>query len=266
MFRGTKNHSRFLSAAITAVILLLIFFASQGWLSFLKDGAWLAMKPLTKSFFWVEQKTFGTIKVFITLKDLIEENNFLRQENADLWQKVSELKEAVRENELLRQRLQIEKNSVQPAVMAEVIGTSPQSGQYLLINKGLIDGLVEGAWAVSADNFLVGHLGSVESKTAKVLLLSSSETVLSAVAQDSRASGIIKGAHGLGLSLEMIPMDQDPQVGETVLALGRVQSRGADLIVGQIKEIIKKENELFKSARIEPAVDWSALEEIFILK
>ena len=196
----------------------------------------------------------------------MKENNSLRQENAALWQRVTGFKEAVRENELLRRRLLIEENSVQPTVMAKVIGSSPQAGQYLLIDKGSANGLAKDDWAVSADNFLVGRLDDVGARVAKVVLLSGSETAISAVTQDSRASGIIKGMHGLGLSLEMIPMDQEPKVGETVLALGRAQSQGTNLIVGKIKEVIKKENELFKSAQIEPAVDWSALEEVFILK
>ncbi len=265
MSYGLRKSSFFVFIVATIIILLLIFFAIQGWLSPLKNILWQIFKPLAKAFFWLEQKIFKAINVFTALKDLIKENNNLRQENLSLWQQVASLKEAERENKLLRQRLLFE-NDGKKTLMVKVIGASQQAGQYLLVDKGFINGLNKGDWVVSADNFLIGYLDEVEEQVSKVILLSNSDSAINAVTQDSRASGIIKGRHGLGLALEMIPINKELQLGETVLALGKEASGGKNLAVGKVKEIIEKENELFKSALIEPAIDWSALEEVFILK
>lgn len=251
---------------VLAVILLLIFFNFKGWLGTPKNIVYQISAPFLKSFQWLGHKTAAGIKIFTSIKDLILENNTLSQENQKFWQENSTLKEATRENEILRQRLELGQIQGRKFILAKVIGFNLQLGQYFLIDKGQTDSVTAGLAVVTANNFLVGKVIESNQHSAKVLLISDSNSLVNAVTQDSRASGIVKGTAGLGLIMEMIPINKQIKVGETVLISGRDDNLPAGLIVGKISEVILKETDIFQRAKIQPAADFNNLESVFVIK
>ena len=251
---------------VIAVILLLIFFNFRGWLEVPKNIIYQAFSPVLKSFYWAGGKITSGLDIFFTLKDLGKENADLKEENAKLWQENSSLKEAAKENESLRQRLELGPAQERKFIMASVIGFNPQLGQYLLVDKGLAEGVSPGAAAVTAANFLVGKVAEASQHSAKILLISDSNSIVNALTQDGRVGGIVKGRHGLGLTMEMIPIDKQIKVDETVLTSGRDDTIPAGLIIGRISGIILKESDIFQKAVIAPAQDAGEIETVFIVK
>jgi rod shape-determining protein MreC len=106
----------------------------------------------------------------------------------------------------------------------------------------------------------------VEQYNAKVLLISDSDSMVNAITQDSRVSGIVKGTTGLGLDMEMIPINKEIKTGETVLTSGRNDNFPAGLIIGKISDVILKETDIFQKAAIQSAVNFSELESVFVIK
>lgn len=250
---------------VLAIILLLIFFNLRGWLASPKNAIYFISSPFLKFFQQTSDKISSVLDFLLTIKDLSRENYFLREENQKLLQDNIILKEAARENALLRERLALGEPIARRLVLADVVGFNPQLGQYFLIDKGLADGLVPDLAVVSANNFLVGKVAEVGSRSAKVILILDSNCLVNAITQQTQINGIVRGSHGLVLNMEMIPADQKVDSGEIVLTSGLNDSIPKDLIVGRVAEVIKKESEIFQKATLQPAADFKRIESVFII-
>lgn len=248
-----------------AVILLLIFFGLNGWLAAPKNVAYFLTSPFLKAFQWSGGKISNAWQVFFTLKNVIKENAALSEENSRLLQENILLKEAARENSVLRERLGLNIQLPPKTVLANVIGRDFQTEQFLLIDKGEADGLTPGLAVVTANNFLVGKITEVQRSYAKIILITDGNSSINAFTQETRVSGVIKGVHGLQLVMEMIPVNKDIKSGETILTSGNEKSISQNLIIGNVADVVAKENEIFKQAIVRPAADFDSLEKLFVL-
>ncbi|KKT27242.1 MAG: Cell shape-determining protein MreC [Parcubacteria group bacterium GW2011_GWA2_43_9b] len=250
---------------ILAVILLLIFFNWRGLLSGPRDLVFWITDPFLKLFGAADKGIFGAWNFFVALKDLNKENVNLKKENTVLLEEVINLKESARENESLKRQLGVAEIKNQKLVMAGVAGYNPALGQYFLIDKGGNDGLSVNSAVVAAGNFLVGRVAEVEGNFSKVLLISDSNSSINVITQENRVAGVVKGNHGLGIIMEMIPIDAQIKAGEIVLTSGLNDGIYKNLIVGRITDTVKKENEIFQNATVVPFVDFKNLEQVFVL-
>jgi len=251
--------------AVLAVILLLIFFNFCGLLSPAKDLALWTAGPFLKLFRSVDKGFSGAWDFFVEIKDLNKENANLKNTNLALLGEVSRLKETARENEALRRHLENDETANRRSVMADVVGYNPVLGQYFLIDKGRADGLSAGQAVVAANDFLIGRVAEVEGNHSKVLLIFDSNSSVNAVTQDTRVGGAVKGSHGLGVAMEMIPIDVRINVGETVLTSGLNDGVPKDLVIGKITDVVKKANDIFQRASITPAMEIKNLEQVFVI-
>lgn len=260
------NKSRFINFfVVLAVILLLIFFNWRGWLSLPKALAFWVARPFVGLFQTVDKWVAAPWNFFVTLKDISQENAKLAGENKKLFGENIQLKEVARENDILRQQLSLARPDKQKLVMASVTGYNLTQGQYFLIDKGRDNGVAAGLAVVTANNFLVGRIAEVEKNFSRVLLISDGNSSVNALTQDSRINGAVKGSHGLGVTMEMIPIDATINAGETVLTSGLNDGIPKGLVVGRLVEVAKKANEIWQSAVIAPAADLNDLEQVFVL-
>lgn len=205
-----------------------------------KNLAYQIASPFLRFFQAIDRLTTNTVNFVLTIKDLSRENNDLYSENQKLWQENSQLKEVALENAALRQRLNLPVPANYRLVMADVIGYNQEIGQYFLIDKGSHDALKTGQAAVDANNFLVGRLSEVGADFAKIILITDGQSALNIISQDTRVRAIVKGRFGLGLTMEMIPVDVVVNPGETILTSGINDNISSGLIVGRVGEITKK--------------------------
>jgi rod shape-determining protein MreC len=251
--------------SVLAVILLLIFFNYLGWLGSVKNIIYQASAPFMKLFQSVDRQIAGAFNFWTELKKINQENKDLGDENRRLLDENASLKEVLKENELLRQRLGITPPVQEQLVMADIVSYLPQLGQYFLIDKGSQQGLKEGMAVITANNFFVGQLIEVGDRWAKGTLVLDSNLLVNVLTQETRIRGIVRGNHGLGLIMEMIPIDAQIAVGENILTSGINDKIPGGLIVGQISAIEKKESEIFQQAILQPAVDFNKLEKVFVI-
>lgn len=250
---------------ILAVILLLIFFNFHGLLAWPKNLVFWVTRPFIGFSQTVENWVSSPLKFFITLKDLSQDNAKLTNENKVLLGENSGLKEVARENERLRQQLGLAQPEKQRLVLAAVSGYDLTQGQYFLIDRGSADGLKAGLAVVVANNFLVGRLAEVNNNFSKVLLISDSASAVNALTQDTRVNGAIKGSHGLTVTMEMLPVDAQINIGEMVISSGLNDGIPRGLVIGQVASIEKKANEIWQSAVITPAAELDNLEQVFVI-
>jgi rod shape-determining protein MreC len=149
---------------------------------------------------------------------------------------------------------------------ASIIGydTSPLF-RSIIIDKGSDDGVFVGMPVESARG-LVGQIYRTSNNSAMVILVTDNISSIPARLGSSRATGIVRGG-GLGGSMVMDWVDLEAQieVGEVVLTSGLGGKFPQDMAIGRIAEVERSEAELFQRATIQPAVDFDALEVVFII-
>jgi len=197
-----------------------------------------------------------------------------RAEIDDLQARVNELE---RENEQLReieseyQLLQSLFNRASQApnierLIATVIGRDPSASvQSLLVDRGKSDGVQVGMPVESARG-VVGQVFRTTNDAAQVVLISDSASSIPVRLGSSRATGLLRGG---GLSspmvIDWIDLKHEIEVGEVVLTSGLGGKFPEDMVVGRVSEIDRSEANLFQRAFVQPAVDFSALEMIFVI-
>ncbi len=194
------------------------------------------------------------------------ENQSLRNENAELRNLVMLLEEARLENEILRQELAF-KSAVPNyhLLSAEVIGHDPNNLlQYLIVDRGADDGLQPGMPVLTADG-LVGRISRVSLNSATVMLISDPSSSVSALIQQSRATGLVQGHPGHELTMRYIPQGEEVEVGDVVLTSGLGGNFPKRLVIGQVASVKRSDVEMFQEARVVPAVRLRDLEMVQVL-
>jgi len=262
-----KNSSKtYLPIGLLAAIILLIFFNSIGWLEWPKGVMYRIFSPVAKPFIFTGVKISDTAKVILGLKDLVKENTQLRQENQEFVLKLAELSEVAQENKFLQDQLQLKPPLKSRLVEADLIGFDPGNlGSIFFINRGKKDGVSENQGAIFAGGFLVGKVSEAKDNLSKVIGLNDSNSSVFAITQETRTSGVVKGDHGVGLVLDMVPPESEIKPGELVLSSGLDGFLPKGLVIGWTENKISQESEIFQRFKIKPAINYTEIERVFIV-
>lgn len=249
-----------------AVILGLIFFNWLGWLERPKNIFYQLSTPIQRFTYSISCQVNNFFDFALSLKELDQENIKLKEENQRLQSEVVQLREVAQENQFLRQQLDLAEPIKQSMVLANVIGQDSQNlSQYIFIDKGQKDGIKKQAAVITAGNILIGQVLESFDQTAKVLLVIDQNSKVNALIQKSRISGLVKGEKG-GLMLDLVPQEKEVLVGQTVVTSGLAGVFPKGLLIGQIKEVIISDPEVFQKIIIQPAADFERLEKVFVIE
>jgi len=213
----------------------------------------------------------GIGRFVFELHDLRGENERLRQEITALRAEQIVLVEAGLEARRLRELLGY--RDVQPELpltMAKVISRGLVAWHSeIIIDRGAQSGLSLGDPVVSPLG-AVGRIIEIGEKTATVLLLTDPRSAVAATVQESRLTSVAEGDPSrLGkIRLPRLPRDFAISVGDqvTTSGLGGVFPSGQIFAIGRVSEIFVSSDGLLQFARIEPAVDFSRLEEVLVIR
>ena len=202
-----------------------------------------------------------------SIGELKSENEKLLQENGGLLAKNALLKDTESENKLLRQELSLLPRKNYDLEGSFVITQDPQGlGNYLLIDKGKNNDLKAGMPIIISNGILAGKITDVYPTSAKVALISGKNSAVNAEIEDSGAKGIVRGAYGLGLVMDMISQSEVVKEGDTVITSGLGGDMPRGLYVGKIKEAGQSADKLFQQASLTSPVDFSSLRVVFAVK
>jgi rod shape-determining protein MreC len=200
---------------------------------------------------------------FRTWGQLQRENRTLRQELSRLRQERARLFGLELELERLGEALEYAPPSRGEVRVAQVVYIDHQSWLRTLILH-LRDPRVAVNQAVTSPDGLVGRVISSAPPYAKVQLITDRASSVGAMVQRTRRQGIARGAERGLLTLEYVPLQSDVRLGDQVVTAGidGVYPRGIPL--GTIVEVARG-NELFYRIRLQPAVDFGVLDQVFVL-
>ncbi len=180
----------------------------------------------------------------------------------------AELEIIQEENEIMRKYLDFFSGYNYSKVLAGVISRgdiSDSAGriEVLSIDKGSKDGLFPGLIVINEDGIVIGKIAEVKEAISKVYLVLNKECRIAAtILGDDKTSGIVEGELGLTMKMGFIPQSKNIQSGDIIVTSGLEEVIPRGLVIGQVSNLEKENNELWQEAILESSVD---LDEIIIV-
>jgi len=202
---------------------------------------------------------------YISLLQVQQENQELRQSLDVLTEQNVQITELVLENARLRNLLLLKEQSPARLIAAEIIGRDAVGWfKTVLINKGAADAIQKNQ-AVVTHQGVVGRCIEVSDSTSKVLLITDINSSVDALVQRTRSRGIIQGKGSSLCELTFISSAEDVQKGDLVVTTGLCGVFPKGLAIGTVSNVQKTTLGLFHYVEVEPSINLNKLEEVSIL-
>lgn len=275
-----KNHGiwvLFAAAVIAAALALMSFFSASA--SPLANLTGILASPF-RSAYTAVATWFNDKQAYY--KDVTA----LEEENAALKKAIAEMEETVRraqadrdENVLLRELLNLtaqrrDLSDFEAATITEHVVTNWCSS--LTLNKGTDHGIEVGDSVIDATGTLVGVIDEAGSNWSTVLTTVDTDTSLGARVFRTKDLGLVQGDFSLMsenlLRLDYLPSDCELLSGDLVetSGLGETSGQGgfypSGLVIGYVREVRLDDSGASSYAIVEPAVEFDALTEVFVIK
>ncbi len=260
------NFRNWKKIALVLFVFGIAFLALSGYLA---KGIDRVLSPVVEFQSVLMERVSYIVNLFTISKDekaLADENATLKQQVAELQNQIVQLQQDLNEADVLYALLGFARsNPDSQYIPAQVIGQDPSPFlKYVLIDQGSDDGVRSGMPVVT-NNGLVGRIDAVTASAARVKLLTDSTSMVNAVIPDIDAECVVEGSVTGDLTIEMVSQDVTLLPGQIVQTSGLGGEYPADFVIGQIINVNQINNELFQSAAIVPAEDFSSLQAVLVV-
>lgn len=235
----------------------------QGFVGYLLTPLWRAETSLGEGIRNVLQK-------YIYLSGIAEENRRLKETVMLLQQELAFYREREALYERLEKLYRISEGIKYPQIVAKVIykGVDP-FGDVMIIDKGARDGLMVQmpvlALAEGRGVGLVGQVVEVYRNWSKVILLTDPSFAVDVKILRTQDRAILRGKAEAMASLEFLPLYSQAREGDLVVTSGQDLLFPPGLLVGEIREIRKDPQGLFRRGEVQPFVDLYNLSFVVVL-
>jgi len=250
---------------ILAIVLISLDLSGRWRGDFLHAAAVRCVSPAQRAFHWTVDSWLRLVHQYIALVGVYRENEKLLQEMKRLRMENDVLREYEHEVSRLRRLLLFKEKVKAEMIPAEVIAYSPEASfRTATINKGERDRVVKGMPAVTWEG-VVGRVLHSTKEASRILLIIDRNSSIDVLVQRTRTRGILEGEGGAVCHLRYVSRQEDLKVGDVLVTSGLSGIFPKGLHVGKIVSVERKDYSLFQEITVEPGVDFSRLEEIFVL-
>ena len=262
----------FIICLCIALVLTIVpsVFAIMGYRSLAKNIVGTVTMPVRWVATTIGNAFEGFGKYFGSIKALNEENKALIDENAALKEQLEQAELLERENERLRDYLDM-KNKYLSFAMEEGMVISHSSGNYITnftLNRGTLHGIQTNMPVITKDG-IVGYVVEVGLNWCMVSTLIETATSVGAYIPRSEVVGIVSGDYSMRhegtCKISYIDAEADVQVGDAVYSSGTGSVYPADLKIGTVTAIEVDEYNRTLVATVTPAVDFSSLKWVMVI-
>ena len=256
----------FIILIIITIFIMTIDYHGKMYLKWVESIGLKLFSPINRGISLVADNTKNYLKAMAEFKDVKEENKELKEKIEIAYRENAILKEKLITYDRLTKLLELKESFSYEMISSLVIGREPGNWfNSIIIDKGTVDG-VKKNMAVATYRGLVGKVVSVDSNTAKVLLILDQRSAVGGMIQRSRDIGVVKGSESNYCYMEYLSHDADIKINDIVITsgLGSVFPKG--IVIGKIAGIKKESHDLFQIVIIRPEVDFTKLEEVFVVK
>ncbi|MGL5956047.1 MAG: rod shape-determining protein MreC [Brevinema sp.] len=218
------------------------------------------------------------VDVFINNKNIqeLEQQLEVAEQQILYYKELSRLYTYLKqENDHLRQVLQMQSQMYYSAHYSRVLFRDPSLlADYLIVDKGYQDGIKINMPVVSSSLeterlVLIGKIVEVGEDFSRVRVITAKNFYAGVKSLDTGYTGVLRGQGSWNqyLSLDYIPVEANPTIGEQIITSGESGIYPEGLYIGTIQGIGQNVmEEFFKTLYIQSDFKYSKISEVFILK
>ena len=252
---------------LAILLLLLVFLNPYGFFNPFRSIVGAVFLPFQKVFYSVSVGIENGSDFLGSIGQLKSENEKLFQENQELLAKNAMLNDMQNENTNLRDQLKLLPRNNYELVAATVVSQDPHSmGNWLEIDRGSDDGIVDGMPVIVSKSILVGRIQDVSAKRSKIMLLTNSKSTINVMTSQNSTKGVAKGEYGLAIIFDMILQTDTVAVGDDVVTSGIGGEMPRGLYIGSVQEVHISSDGLFQQAVVAAPLSVSKLQTVFVIK
>ncbi len=216
-------------------------------------------------------KTIFSIRELAVLKNQYESLAAKLESYSKLEREYTDMKA---ENIRLKEQLDLSSNLSRVVASVKIVAKDPGNiYSSLVIDKGSSKGLKKNQAVAAFQNGMEGLVGRIleaRGGTSVVLPIFDQRFFVSARLSRTRAEGLVSGRGSPEALLEMKYLSRlnaaEIQVGDLVITSGLDSIYPEDLAIGRVKEIFLPEYSSSATLLLEPSLDFSKLEYLFVLE
>lgn len=243
--------------------LLIIFLDGLNFFKYFKSALFYITNPISFGMYNTSKNINKQVYFLFAARLSAQENIALKEqigkllsENADIRKKLAETEAQLSQQKHLDPR-------TYNLIAARPIGLN----KYLRIDKGSEARVKVGEAVIFNDNY-IGRITEVSEKAANIQLLMDPDSKVAAFSQslNGRAKGLLLGQFGTDLLMDKILHEETINVGDLVYSEGTEGFLPRGLILGRVTEILNRENEVFKQAKVAQIFDIRDLELVYVIE
>jgi len=270
-----KKHGIKLVAAVAAVVIISLVSSQlaagrSGALSNVAGGLSQPLQRATASVVdWLE----GVYSYLYEYDMLVEQNNALRMQLADLQEEVREYSVALEENDALRELLgfvqrRADLSDLEPARIVSWDASNYASA--FTLSKGANSGIKLGDSVITEYGALAGQVIELGDTWATVRTIVDVQTDIGALVGDNRYAGVLSGefsAMQAGQTrITYLASGASIFEGDEVLTSGKGGRFPSGLLIGTISAVMSEAGGQTVYGIVEPACDLGSLSQVYVVK
>jgi rod shape-determining protein MreC len=256
----------FQTATLALIVVGILLLALGGYLAPLSR---YALSPFVGAQSWLFSR-YLAVRDFLTApRDVARLNQQIAQQEAEIARLQAQAIKLQQQNSqlsVLSALLEFaQSHPDNDYVTASVIGRDPSPFLgYVIIDRGSDNGVLRGMPVVASQG-LVGRVAAVTANAARVQLITDPGTAINIRLQGSNTEALLQGSITGDLTLEAIAQAAEVKSGDLVLTSGLGGNFPPNILIGQISGVNTNPVELFKSASVQPIVDFSQLDIVLVI-
>ena len=263
--------------AVIIIILSVTFLSIIGYsvnrekMSFVENGVGVTINSVQGLFYNGFYKIRDSFKFITNFSKVKTQNEELKKTITQYQSKAIEYDSLKQESEKLKSMLKFTQDRDEyDYVGANIIGISGNNFlDGFIINKGENKGIKKRMIAMTGEG-LVGQVTSVGSNWSIVQCLSNENIAVAGLVVRTRENnGIVKGYkdenNKLLAEIQRLSLNSPIKKGDVIVTSGLGGIYPARIRIGKVLSVYEDKGEVMKSAIIEPYVDFTKIEEVFIV-
>lgn len=251
---------------ITAAVISAIFYGlgSLGITDPISKLTFLAVSPLLQGLNNAHVELNNELSTLTEVRTITKKYKAIVEQNLELRAEIARIEKLEDENKQLREQLGAPQLDRFKLVPANVIGKE----RLLTVVYDYNNSVSKDSVAVYKNHF-VGKVQTANTRSATILLATDPEMKLPVdiITSDSNkvVKGLLIGEFGTGMTVTRIDQDAVVKVGDTVV-VSKTPGLPQGVVVGEVREVKKRESDLFQAAIVNSFVQFETLKTIFIIQ
>ena len=211
----------------------------------------------------------GVFQKIFAVRNAVSENELLKQRVEQMETELRQSRIALGENERLKGLLDLKENSQYGVVTARVIGRDPSVWfDTVIINRGRMSG-IENNMPVVTPGGIVGRVVATSPWTAQVMLITDEKAAAGAIVGQLGASNALGSVRGLGknglVEMRYVSGLETVNKGDYVVTTGQDGIYPPGLNVGEVVEVKQGSATAPHVIYIKPSAHLNSLDEVAVL-